>query len=85
MSARQPELIGKTFTDEDGHKYEGWRYLTKYTNNPEYPTGMIITDVQYRNGKVHGNPAIVYQDGQEEQWDNGQFVKILELPFCERS
>jgi len=82
MQPRQKELVGKTFFDKEGNKYEGWRYILE--KNEKMDTGYDETQVRYKNGKLHGEPAIVYQDGREEDWQDGFFVKVAELPFSQR-
>ena len=82
MAPREPELIGKTFSAEDGTLLEGPYFFNE--PNEEYATGFKTTEYNYKNGKIHGSPAIMYPDGQEEDWDNGNFVEISLLPWSER-
>jgi hypothetical protein len=82
MEPRQPELANKIFYDENKKKYNGQRFLQKADN--EMPSGITLTEVNYLNGKIHGNPAIIYPDGLEEDWQNGNFVKVNKLPYAQR-
>lgn len=80
--AREPELAGKVFSGEDGVKYEGERFIQ--INDDSMPTGFLTTAVNYRHGKLHGCPAISYPDGLEEEWKDGNFVRVKALPYAER-
>ncbi|MDR0316038.1 MAG: hypothetical protein LBH97_03965 [Treponema sp.] len=80
--ARQPELVNKIFTGDDGDKYEGERFIT--VSNPAMPSGMSVTRINYHQGKIHGTPAIVYPDGLEESWEHGTFTGVYRLPYAER-
>jgi hypothetical protein len=82
MEQRQPELTGKIFTDKNGIKYEGQRFIK--IPNPDMPTGFQTIEVHYLHGKIHGSPAIVYPDGSEEEWENGDFKQLLALPYSKR-
>ncbi|MCL2411889.1 MAG: hypothetical protein FWC97_09640 [Treponema sp.] len=76
MTPRQPQLQNKVFKDDKGVPYNGQRVIVVPTKDKNYFSGYIETWVTYNNGKLHGNPAIIYPDGLEEEWDNGKFVKI---------
>jgi antitoxin component YwqK of YwqJK toxin-antitoxin module len=78
-SPREPEKVGKIFTDKNGKKYNG-KYFYRIPDVNEI-TGFIATELNYLDGKLHGSPAISYPDGQQEEWKNGNFVKILRFPF----
>ena len=80
---RQLKFIGKTFTDKEGKKYEGQRFIQVF--DPIMPTNFRTTEIWYNDGKIHGKPAIIYPDGLEEEWENGDFVAVLKLPFEQRS
>jgi hypothetical protein len=82
MKARQSELAGKIFSDKNGNKYEGQRFIDIF--NPGYPTGFLSTEIHYFNGRIHGSPAIIYPDGLEEEWREGSFVKTLAGPYSNR-
>jgi hypothetical protein len=82
MRQRQPELSGKIFTDKNGAKYEGQRFIKIPDLN--MPTGFQTIEIHYLHGKLHGSPAIVYPDGQEEEWENGNFTQLLALPYPKR-
>jgi hypothetical protein len=82
MKLRLPELIGKIFSDENGLRYDGQRFIK--IPNPNMPTGFQTTEINYLHGKIHGSPAIVYPDGQEEEWNDGNFVQLLALPYSQR-
>jgi len=82
MKARQSELIGKVFTDEQGKKYEGQRFIQ--INRDDMPTGFLTIEINYLHGKIHGKPGIRYPDGQEEDWQHGTFLKISKLPYAQR-
>jgi len=82
MSPREPEKIGQIFKDEDGKPLEGQKVLKQ--PDEDSTTGFIDTFYSFKNGKIHGTPAIEYPDGQEEDWDNGSFVKIALPPLMER-
>ena len=84
MKPRESDLTGKVFSDDDGNKYQGLRVIQVPTDDEESIFGVIETYVEYNEGKFHGKPAIKYPDGLEEEWDNGIFVKVLELPYKER-
>jgi hypothetical protein len=58
-------------------------YLDQY--DPEATGGIRTTVYHFKEGKLHGTPAIQYPDGLEEDWDNGNFIKISLLPWSERS
>ena len=77
---RDPELQDKVFTDENGEKYNGQRFIM--SADDAFFDGYSKTEVWYKDGKIHG--TIVYSDGLEEQWENGKYVKTLYLPFCQR-
>jgi len=82
MKPRQPECIGKVFKDKDGKPYEGEREIGIPDRNS--PTMYQSINVFYHKGKLHGDPAIIYPDGLAETWENGQPVKIKELPYAQR-
>jgi len=82
MGPREKELIGKVFKDENGIPYQGQRFIQVV--NLDTITGFMDTEMNYLNGKAHGNPAIIYPDGLEEQWENGSFIKTTHLPNAER-
>ena len=82
-SAREPELIGKVFTDEKGKKYQGQRFLMVLDRT--MPSGFLNTEIWYKDGKVHGKPAIRYPDGLTEEWKDGNFVAVLDLPYGQSS
>ena len=77
MIPREPKLIGKSFLKEN--KPLNGRYVYK-TPNPNHPTGWTKTVYFFKNGKLHGTPAMIYPDGREEDWDNGNFIKISFMP-----
>jgi hypothetical protein len=79
MGPREKELIGKIFKDKDGKPYQDVRWLC--VPNKEYAMGAVITIINYRDGKLHGSPAIKYPDGWEEEWEDGNFIKVLRPPF----
>jgi len=79
---REPELAGKCTTDDEGKPLNGEYALGYY--DPESPVYYTRTIYNYKDGKIHGSPAIIYPDGQEEDWDKGEFVKISLIPFDER-
>jgi len=83
---RSNEYEDKVFTDEKGIKYQGQLFKPlpqsdDIRNQRCYP----CIEFWFLDGKLHGNPAIVYPDGLEEEWIDGKFVKTLQLPFhlCE--
>jgi hypothetical protein len=82
---RNNEYEDKIYTDEKGKPYQGQRFII-----PPYDTerlkrelnaGDDSIEVWYKDGKLHGDPAIEYPDGLAEEWDNGKFVKTMRLPF----
>jgi hypothetical protein len=82
MKPRQPELLNKIFTDDKGNKYEGQRFIL--IPDSRRTTGYVETEINYLHGKIHGSPAIIYNDGLSEAWENGKFIKILDLPYSQR-
>jgi hypothetical protein len=82
VKQRQPELNNKTFTDKKGTKYEGQRFIK--IPNPDMPTGFQTIEIHYLHGKIHGSPAIIYPDGREEEWENGNFTQLLAVPYPKR-
>ena len=82
MRPRQQDLIGRVFTGADGKPYEGQRFIQIHNDNT--PTGFLTTEIHYLKGKIHGDPAIIYPDGREERWENGQFIEVTELPYTQR-
>ncbi|MDR0313992.1 MAG: hypothetical protein LBI14_10385 [Treponema sp.] len=82
-SPREKELVGKVFTDEEGRPYQGQRFILR--RDESYVQGFEETGVCYRDGKIHGSPAIEYHDGLKEEWENGNFIKVLKLPYAERN
>ena len=82
MRPRQPSLIGKIFKDTDGTYYHGQRFIQ--IADSDMPTGYVTTEIHYLDGKIHGKPAIIYPDGQEEEWENGNFIAISALPYSQR-
>jgi hypothetical protein len=82
MIPRNPELAGKTFRDENGKPLEGTKYLIVDDASMYFGFSSII--LNYMNGKLHGTPAVKYPDGQQEVWENGQFISLLAPPYKER-
>jgi hypothetical protein len=79
---REPKLAGKTFIGNDGIKYEGQRFID--IPDITMPEGYRTTEVWYKDGKIHGKPAIRYPDGQAEEWHDGKFIQVLSLPYNQR-
>ncbi|MDR0312708.1 MAG: hypothetical protein LBI14_03850 [Treponema sp.] len=79
MGPREKELIGKIFKDKDGKPYQDVRFLQ--VPNRKYATGYMVTVLNFRDGKLHGSPAIVYPDGWEEDWEDGNFIKVSRPPY----
>ena len=75
---RQKELEDKIFKDEKGVLYHGQRFLME--PSPDVPFASLKTEIWYKNGKIHGKPAIVYPDGLEEHWENGKFIEMYKPP-----
>jgi len=84
LKPRQPEFANRVFKDEDGTPYQGQRVIVLLDPDPDSLSGLLHIKVEYRNGKLHGDPAIVYPDGLEETWEDGAFVKIKSLPYARR-
>jgi len=76
---RNPEYQNKIFPDEKGVPCTDTMY--RYEVSPKDPDDMECTIIQVKNGLLHGSPAICYHDGLEEEWENGVFIKTLELPY----
>jgi hypothetical protein len=82
-TTRSPEYQHKIFSNpEDKKLYEGLMFFDVPDLN--HPTGFSSTQIFFSDGKVHGNPAIIYPDGLEEQWEKGVFVRVTELPYSSR-
>jgi len=79
---REPEFSGKVFKDEKGKPYQGERVI----GIPDCSSATMYQEiiVFYRNGKLHGDPAIIYPDGLAETWEDGVFVRINDLPYAQR-
>ena len=82
MEPRQPDLVGKTFRDEDGELLEGQYILTVPSKTDKFASER--TEYLYHEGKIHGKPAIIYYDGLQENWENGKFIEVRNPPFHER-
>lgn len=82
MRPRQPELVGKIFKDADDNPLEG-TYILAIADDKQ-PTRHVTTTYSHKNGKVHGNPAVQYPDGQEEIWEDGSFIEVSKLAFSKR-
>jgi len=82
MKPRESNLIGKQFKDDDGKLLQGPFYFT--ITDLTQPTGVLATFYHYKDGLIHGSPAIAYPDGQEEDWEMGNFVRISQVSFSER-
>jgi hypothetical protein len=79
---RSNEYEDKVFTDKNGIKYQGQRFIPQpQFNDIEDDRSYPCIEIWYLDGKLHGSPAIVYPDGLEEEWTDGKFEKILQLPF----
>jgi hypothetical protein len=76
---RQPELEGKTFKEKDGKLSQG--QINILLPDPDNNANTIYTLIWYKDGKIHGRPAIIYYDGLEEEWHDGKFVSVYRLPF----
>jgi len=76
---RSNEYEDKVYTDEKGKPYQGQRFII-LPNQDDFPNIKSI-EVWYLDGKLDGRPAIVYPDGLAEEWDNGKFVKTIDLPY----
>jgi antitoxin component YwqK of YwqJK toxin-antitoxin module len=83
MKPRQPEFENKIFSGDEGN-YNGWRVLVSPDFENEKGSGFVEIHIFYKDGKVDGDPAILYPDGLEETWENGKFVKVAQLPYKQR-
>jgi hypothetical protein len=72
---RSNEYEDKIYTDEKGNKYQGQRFII-LPDSGDFPNIKSI-EVWY----LDGCPAIVYSDGLSEEWENGKFVKTINLPY----
>ena len=82
MPTRQLEWEGKIFCDSDDKPHNGEMFYD--IPDDSYTTGFLTTILHFKDGKIHGSPAIIYPDGMEEEWDNGAFVKVIKPPYAER-
>jgi len=76
---RNKDLEGKTFKNSNGEKYNGQRFIIF----PDDGSSPLIKNIEvwYLDGKLHGNPAIIYPDGLTEEWREGKFIRVVDLPF----
>jgi hypothetical protein len=79
MGPRIKELIGQVFIDKDGNPFQDTIFFT--TPAPHLVSGTRDIVIEFLDGKVHGTPAIRFYDGQQENWENGNFVEILYPPY----
>jgi len=82
---RNPELENKVFNDEKGKPYQGQRFIIPPYDperlNRELDTSDDSIEVWYKKGKIHGDPGIKYPDGLAEEWEEGKYVKTMDLPY----
>jgi hypothetical protein len=76
---RHPDLEDKIEKKDDGTLFNG-QFSISYPY-PQDQSGIGYDFVNYKDGKVHGDPGIECIDGVKELWENGKFIKRTAQPF----
>ena len=75
MKPREPSLQNKVFYHKDGETLINERMSAMIPDDSE-PQGFLISEYYYKDGKIHGDPGIIYADNRREKWENGVFIEV---------
>ena len=76
MKPREPSLEGKIFYNKDGTLIN--ERMTAMIPDDEEAQGYLMSEYYYKDGKIHGDPGIIYADNRREKWENGVFIESSE-------
>ncbi|MDR0319902.1 MAG: hypothetical protein LBI28_00220 [Treponema sp.] len=79
MGPRIKDLVGQVLTNKDGSPLQGTMVFA--TPAPHCVSGTRDIIIEFLDGKIHGTPAIRFSDGQQEDWENGNFIKVVHPPY----
>ena len=75
MKPREP-LQGLVFYNRDGTLIN--ERMTAMFPDYEEPDGDLMSEYYFKDGKIHGDPGIIYADNRREKWENGVFIESSE-------
>ena len=73
MKPREPSLEGKIFYNKDGTLIN--ERMSDTILDLDEANNFLISEYYYKDGKIHGDPGIIYADNRREKWENGVFIE----------